>query len=147
MLNITFKYTQDVIDDVDNYFNFNYEDEWLLDSFVKQMIQSVDRSEVLDSQLIKSPVLGLISPEKLSGGVKALILMYKRPQLKVWATACGDNCAEWILRIGNMQDITIVLEHIMDFPYDFHAVCLDNGKKIENLSDYRRCVLDCLIYI
>lgn len=146
MLYITFKYSNDVIEDVDSYFNFNYEDEWMLDGLVKQMIESVDKSEVLDSQLIRSPVLGLIPPERLSGGVKALILMYKRPDLKIWATACGDNCAEWILRIGGMQDITIVLEHIMDFPHDFMAVCLDNEKKIENLFDYRRCVLDCLIY-
>ena len=41
------------------------------------MIRDVDRSEVIGSNLIQSPVLGAISPVQLSGGVKTLILIYK----------------------------------------------------------------------
>ena len=75
MLSIRFGTTKDTIIDVDNYFDFEYEDEWLQDEFVQKMILDVDKSEVLDSGVIKSPILGLIPPTEISGGVKALILM------------------------------------------------------------------------
>lgn len=144
MLYITFQPSKQMIWNVQGYFNFNYQDEWLDDPMVKEMILDVDKSHVLAQQLIQSPVLGLIPPERLSGGVKALIMLLKQPELLIWATACGDNCAKWIVKISEMQDITIVLEHIMWFPDDFRAVCLDNGRQIYNLFDYRGCVLDCL---
>jgi len=143
MLNITFNYTDDVILTVDGYFNLNYDSMWLDDPFVKNMIEDVDKSVVLSSECIQSPVLGQIPPTKLSGGVKALILMLKEDEI-VWATACGDNCAKWIIEIAKMKDITICLEHSMKFPYDFDAFCLDNQKEIHSITDYRRCVLQCL---
>ena len=52
---------------------------------------SVDGSKVISANAIESPVLGVIAPERLSGGVKALILMYKEPNLIINASACGDN--------------------------------------------------------
>ncbi|ADU24208.1 hypothetical protein Rumal_3774 (plasmid) [Ruminococcus albus 7 = DSM 20455] len=39
------------------------------------------------------------------------------------ASACGDNCAEWLLEIGKKKDITVNLRHIMDFgevSFDIH---------------------------
>ena len=83
------------------YFKYNYEEEWFEDELVKEMIQDVDGSKVLSAYAIDSPVLGFISPERLSGGVKALIIMYKEPALIVNASACGNNCAKWILEIEN----------------------------------------------
>lgn len=44
------------------------------DPVVKQMVLDIDNSEVISNGAIKSPVLGIISPTALSGGVKALIL-------------------------------------------------------------------------
>ena len=37
------------------------------------------------------------------------------------ASACGDNCAKWILRIAGKKNLTINLHHIMDFGKDFEA--------------------------
>ncbi len=31
------------------------------------------------------------------------------------ASACGDNCARWILSIASKQDVTINLRHLMSF--------------------------------
>ncbi|WP_405755292.1 DUF4869 domain-containing protein [Anaerovibrio slackiae] len=39
------------------------------------MIFDVDKSKVIGANLIESPVLGPIPPERLSGGVKTLLLM------------------------------------------------------------------------
>lgn len=42
----------------------------------------------MSAHAIDSPVFGIIAPERLSGGVKALIIMYKEPSLIVNASAC-----------------------------------------------------------
>lgn len=143
MLYITFKKSKDVLMFVDNYFNLNYDDAWLADPFVQEMILDVDGSRVINNEVINSPVLGMISPTELSGGVKALILMLKESRV-VWATACGDNCAKWIIEISKKKDITICLSHIMEFPSDFSAICIDNDVTINTIDDYRGCVLECL---
>ena len=57
------------------------------------MIKDVDKSIVLDSGVIDSPVLGKIPPVSLSGGVKTLILMQNDDECIFNASACGDNFA------------------------------------------------------
>ncbi len=61
----------------DTYFKYNYEDELFEDDFVKMMVQDVDGSTVVSAHSIDSPVLGIIAPERLSGGVKPLLLCIK----------------------------------------------------------------------
>ena len=79
------------------------------------MIFDIDKSTVLDSAAIDSPVMGKIPPVSLSGGVKTLILM-KNERDKIFnASTCGDNCAKWILRLAESEDLTINLRHLMDF--------------------------------
>ncbi len=56
------------------YFKNAYEDEWITDPVAREMILDVDKSIVLDSAVIDSPVMGKIPPLSLSGGVKTLIL-------------------------------------------------------------------------
>ena len=69
----------------------------------------------MDGLVINSPVLGPIPPERLSGGVKTLIMIYERPDLVFDATSCGQNCAKWLLEIGKIKDVTINLEYLMTF--------------------------------
>ncbi len=97
------------------FFKNSYTDDWITDELSKKMILDVDRSIVIGPHIIESPVLGGISPRELSGGVKTLIDIYKRPDRVFNASACGDNCAKWILEIGKRQDVTVNLRHLMDF--------------------------------
>ena len=64
------------------------------------------RSAEIDDA-IDSPVLGVIAPANLSGGVKTLILIDKIPEMVFNASNCGDNCAAWLLKIGSKQDVTV----------------------------------------
>ena len=143
MLYISFELSDETLVDIDSYFNFNYLDEWLDDDFVKKMIKDIDKSDVISSSCIQSPILGQIPPTKLSGGVKALILLLKQPELEIYATACGDNCSKWIVDISKLQDIHIVLRHTMRFSSDFNAYCVSNNTSINSLEDYRRCLVQC----
>lgn len=55
------------------------------------MIKDVDDSDVLSGECIKSPVLGQIPPERLSGGVKTLLLMLNEPDKIFNASVCADS--------------------------------------------------------
>ena len=97
------------------FFKNSYTDDWITDELSVRMIKDVDKSDVIGPRVIDSPVLGGISPRELSGGVKTLIDIYKRPDKVFNASACCDNCAKWLLEIGERQDVTINLRHLMDF--------------------------------
>lgn len=120
------------------YFNNTYDDEWITDPLTVEMIKDVDKSEVIGPHLIESPVLGPISVKEISGGVKTLILMAFDDSGRIFnASACGNNCAKWILEIGKRKDLTINLRHIMNFGKEpFEIKILNNGKMVHDLDRF-----------
>lgn len=130
MLNIYYGNMPKAIFNTSVYFKNAYEDAWITDPVAKEMILDVDKSTVLDSAVIDSPVMGKIVPTALSGGVKTLILM-KNERSKVFnASACGDNCAKWILKLAETDDITINLRHLMDFGDGFFNIRILNTNQV-----------------
>ena len=130
MLNIYYGRMPEAIFNTAVYFKNVYEDSWITDFFAKEMILDVDKSVVLGEAVIDSPVLGKISPLGLSGGVKTLILIKNEPQNIFNASTCGDNCAKWILKIAEKQDITSNLRHLMDFGDEKFDICILNTNQI-----------------
>lgn len=123
MLNVIFGKIDDVVYNTSLYFKNVYDCRWLEKDENKQMIKDIDKSEVLSSNAIDSPVLGIIPPTSLSGGVKTLILINEVSDEIFNASNCGDNCAGWLLKIGESKDITVNLRHIMNFgdgQFDIH---------------------------
>ena len=136
MLNIYFGDTPSAIYNTVIYFKNAYEDSWLLDGFASKVIKKVDSSDVLDAQAIRSPVLGIIPPTALSGGVKTLLLMKNCPNEVFNASTCGDNCARFILELAKEKDVTINLRHIMDFgKASFTAKILNDGSTVHNMGE------------
>lgn len=130
MLKIYFGNMPGAIFNTSVYFKNAYEDAWITDPAAKEMILDVDKSVVLDSAVIDSPVMGKIAPVSLSGGVKTLILM-KNERSKVFnASACGDNCAKWILKLAENEDLTINLRHIMDFGEGIFDIYIMNTNQV-----------------
>lgn len=115
MLNIYYGKMEEAIFNTSVYFKNVYENNWITDSFTKEMIFDIDKSTVIGDAVIDSPVLGKIAPVSLSGGVKTLILIKNEPEKIFNASTCGDNCAKWILRIAKEREITINLRHLMNF--------------------------------
>ena len=120
------------------YFNNTYDDEWITDPLTVEMIRDVDKSKVVAPHLIESPVLGPISVKEISGGVKTLILMAFDDSGRIFnASACGNNCAKWILEIGKRKDLTINLRHIMNFGKGpFEIKILNNGEMVHDLDRF-----------
>lgn len=136
MLNIYFGDMPSAIYNTEIFFKNTYEDSWLLDDFAKRVIKKVDGSDVVDAQAIKSPVLGMIPPTDLSGGVKTLLLIKNCPDKVFNASTCGDNCARFILELAKKQDVTINLRHIMDFgKAKFTVNILNNDSTVHSMEE------------
>jgi hypothetical protein len=139
MLKILFGDAAEAVYHPPTYFDNRYEDEWITAPLSIQMIKDIDKSEVVGAHLIQSPVLGSIPVKDISGGVKTLILMAFDKSGKIFnASACGDNCAKWIAKIGKEKDLTINLHHVMDFSGipDFEALMLNTGKMVHSYKEY-----------
>lgn len=138
MLNIYLGKMEEAIYYPPAYFDNRYEEEWITDPLSKEMIKDVDQSVVVGSRLIDSPILGAISVKELSGGVKTLILLAFDESNQIFnASACGDNCAKWILKISQKKDLTINLRHLMDFgEKEFEAKILNTGDIVHNMSEF-----------
>lgn len=136
MLNIFFGDMDEAIYNTAVYFKNTYDPKWFSQELTREMIRDVDRSEVLDDLLIKSPVLGLISPESLSGGVKTLILVANNRQQVFNASTCGDNCAKWLLKIAEKRKVVINLRHLMDFGEEpFRIRVMNTGTIAHNMKE------------
>ena len=136
MLKIWYYANIEYMKDAPSYFDNVYEDEWIEDSFVKEMIQDVDHCTVISSHVIDSPILGAITPRELSGGVKVLILMLKDDSFIYNMSNCGDNCAKWILQLGKQGKLVINLRHLMDFGSgEFKIKVLNTGRIVRNMKE------------
>lgn len=140
MLNIYFgdKEGSKYIYNPDSYFDHWYDPNWLVKDLSKEIIKAVDKSEVIGPNLIQSPVFGAMSPDRLSGGTKTLILIDNDDEHIFNATHCGNNCAPYLLKIAENKDITVTLEYIMDFGTDFEIKILNTGNVVSNFDDYFR---------
>ena len=132
MLNVWFGKMPDVdvIYDTSTYFKHTYKDKWITDPLTVEMIRDVDHSEVVSGGMIQSPVLGMIPPAQLSGGVKTLILIYKDSGRVFNASKCGDNCAKWLLKIAEKKKKVVNLRHLMDFGDGEFKIMVMNCNKI-----------------
>ena len=135
--------TDNYIFNPDVFFNNSYEDAWITEPISKQMIKDIDGSDVVGPRLIDSPYLGSIPAERLSGGVKTLILVNFDRDHVFNASACGDNCAPWILKIGREKDLTIRLGYLMDFGKNEFEIEIVNLKLIvHTMKELNEAVMD-----
>ena len=139
MLKIIFGDIENVIYNTSVFFKNQYHREWIVSPKGMDMIQDIDSSKVLGNAVIESPVMGLIAPERLSGGVKTLLLIDNMPDKIFNASNCGDNCAGWLLRLGEEKDVLINLRHIMDFgDEEFEILIMNTNTIVRNMDELVR---------
>lgn len=136
MLNIYFGENADAVYNTNVYFNNTYKDNWITRPMSVEIIKAIDKSNVIDANTIQSPIFGSMSPKKLSGGVKTLLLIANDKSKIFNASTCGDNCAEWILKMADGSKVVINLHHLMDFGKgEFKIKVLNTGKIVRNMSE------------
>ncbi len=134
MLNIIFGDFKgnNYISNPDLYFDNTYEDKWLESVVAKEIVKDIDKSDLKGPNLVVSPVLGSIPVTRISGGAKTLIQIAFDDTHIFNASACGDNCAKWLLKLGEKQDIVVRLGHIMHFPEDSFDIKIVNKGDVVN---------------
>lgn len=119
-----------------SWFKYSYDPNWFNDELVQAMMQDIDKSKYVAGHIIESSILGPIPPEKLSGGLQTLIMIYEMPDKIFDATSCGPNCNKWLLEIGKRKDVTVNLQYYMTFeglePLDIKVL---NTDKVVNSED------------
>lgn len=129
--------TDDCIRNVNGYFDRNKTKDWFNRDDVKRIIKGIDNTIAVKDEYLESPVFGGMSPDRLSGGCKAVILMAVLDNPHIYATKCGDNCASYILDVAKTKDVTITLRHCMIFPdYEFEAYVFETGNYIHNRKEF-----------
>ncbi len=78
------------ISNVRGYFDTSYEPEWFDDEFVRKIIKDIDNTTVVSGINLYNDVLLGISPESLSSGSKALIILFEEDYI-VNGDRLGDN--------------------------------------------------------
>lgn len=145
MLNIIFGKIDNVIFNTSVFFKNSYEESWLLEKETRQMIFDIDKSKVLGNGAIESPVLGIIPPTSLSGGVKTLILISHVSDKIFNASNCGNNCASWLLKIGKEKDVTVNLRHLMNFgDGSFELNVVNKNKIVHSMNELLEAAGDLL---
>ena len=121
----------------DGWFENQLGCEYLETEFSKSVIKRIDKSEVYDRNLIISPVLGGIPPERLSGGSKAIICI-KYTDWIFSITAMGENCYPILAEIAKEKDILMTCDRTMSlYMYGFYGdIYIDNtGRVVDNDKD------------
>jgi hypothetical protein len=134
MLHLYIGNRDDTLIAVSDYFDATFEDSWIDNELSKEMILDVDKSKVIYSHVIESPILGPITPRELSGGVKSLILMAFDTDMNgkyFFGGQLGDNTLPWVLKIADKKDIYIEVTHYLGFNKGFKdKVYIDNTSEI-----------------
>jgi hypothetical protein len=137
MLKLRFgDFTDDCIVQVNGYFNSAKKKEWFNRPEVKKIIKDIDNSDAIKDEYIESPVFGGMSPQSLSGGCKAVILMEVLEHPHIYGTKCGDNCVPSILEIASRKNVILTLHHTMVFPEEFEAYLIEYDKVIHSRKEF-----------
>ena len=121
---------------VDMYFKSYKKKFWFDMPEVVSVIKEIDKTEVVEGDLLRSPVFGLMSADGLSTGCKAVILTLVQSDAVVRASGCGDNCGAPLYELSKTRDIHIWLQYTMDFPYDVELIFPDSGFHAHNRPEY-----------
>lgn len=137
MLNIWFDgFKHKCVTNPSKYFDIHKDKDWFNNDYVRRIIKDIDGVIAVKDEYMEEPIFGAMSPERLSSGCKALILLYIHPELNIYASRMGDNCAKYLIDMSKEKDITVTLHHAMVFPHDFDAVILDTGKEVHTRKEY-----------
>ena len=118
------------INNPDLYFDNTYEDEWLESDLAKAIVKDIDKSELQGPNLVISTVLGSISVNRISGGAKTLIQIANDHEHVYNASACGDNCSSWLLKLGDKEDILVRMGHLMHFSEKAFDIRIENTDEV-----------------
>lgn len=113
MINIYFGHLKDELLSCSDYFDDWVVGDCLNEDFPKRVVSEVDKNELVNPNLVISPVLGAIPVSDISGGAKSLITLMFTDKI-VSLSAMGDNCFPLLWQLGEEKDITVTCSSFRD---------------------------------
>lgn len=143
MLYVTFKrsYKTDrvLLFPASDVFESVFDTEELTKDICKEIIKSIDNSEVVDANFIISPILGSISPSQLSGGSKAVLLALTEDQM-ISSLNLGDNCVKPLLKVSELKDVYVQCVSDLYIPnelfFEYQVYSLDKNRLFRDFIDF-----------
>jgi len=135
------------ISGVSDYFDANYENSWLSSDIAEQLVECIDLTKHVKDSYYESPVLGGISPRDLSLGSKGLLILRNEDDIVIRGEVFGDNCAEWLLKLAEIKDITISLHHVIDVKEPFNIYSINSKRFISSYLDYLEEIIGGVIMV
>lgn len=121
-----------------SYFDYELDPEFLSSDFTKKVIQTIDNSEWISENMVKSPILGNIRIEDISGGAKTLIVLNHVDNIIVSTTRLGRNCIPLLEDIANRKDIVMTSEYPLMFSDNFTFTVGESGEIIKGFDSYTK---------
>jgi hypothetical protein len=135
MLHLHFGKVEGEIRGLSTAFDIEFDESWIDNPTSKRLIKAIDKSDVIQGCVIKSPILGIMPPQWLSGTVKALMLLVYSKHTVENEYYCGeffgDNALPYMLEIARTKDIYVSLNHNFKFPKDMtDDIFVENDQKV-----------------
>lgn len=133
-----------------NVLDGNY--RYITDDFCRDFIKGIDNTEVVNSNIVNSEVLGYILPRRLSGGVQGLLLLYASDDYYAHSSQFGSNCLRWLYKLSTIKDVHVVMDYVLTASFEdedgymekdeeFNAIVVDDGYIMHTYEDYFETVV------
>lgn len=148
MLYVKVRQIHDGDTSIDEMFRYNSDPEWFNDDFVNKIITEIDHNEILAPGVYKSPVLGIIGPDRLSGSCKGLIMAYKLPGFSLNNSIFDDECTPWLIKISQSVDVRLICSTcIVNYPDRFDAVFADTNEITHTADEFSAAIAKRLAHM
>lgn len=136
---------EDYISKTKEYFDYMFEDSWLENKNVQNILKEIDDVDVLRQAVLFNKDYGYLNPTQLSTGCKTLILV-EVLNLKVNGDRMGDNCYPILFNIAENKDVYIYLNHYPNLKENKEAFILNTNQLVktanEFFDEYLRCMYE-----
>lgn len=132
-----------VISNVSDYFDGVYEEYWFKTDRAREILMSIDNAEHIEGEYVRSIDGSAITPQLLSTGCKALLLLLNMPDVIISGDRMGDNCYKILLDMANTKDYTVTIGHYIDFSKfgKFEMFDIPTKKLITSQLEFIRCYI------
>lgn len=143
MVKVRFGLSPETIELIDEYFAAEFDDRWLDNELVQDILKDIDKVSVSSEGLLYNELYGEILSEDFSTGTKCLLLLMFVPENEYYGTCMGDNCGKWAWKIGQLHDIHLALTRIFDFwplscgdKTGLNVYCENSGTILNSMTEY-----------
>lgn len=131
---------------LDTCIQYNIKPEWFNDDLIREAMRDIEHVYKIEGLAFYSSDFGVKSPQSLSNGMKALLLMKYLPidhafyqhGFYVSNASIGDNVVPFLQRLSVQQDFPIANDIFLPFSFDMplKAKDMETGKILNNTAEF-----------